>query len=53
MQYKIRLKKSEEGYAAWCEDLPGCASQGDTEDEAMQNIKEAIEDYIIILRSIN
>ena len=48
MQYKIKIKKSEEGYAVWCEDLPGCASQGDTEEEAMANIRDAIEDYLAV-----
>jgi predicted RNase H-like HicB family nuclease len=48
MQYKIKIKKNEEGYAVWCEDLPGCASQGETEEEAMTNIKEAIEDYLAV-----
>ena len=48
MQYKIKIKKSEEGYAVWCEDLPGCASQGETEEEALANIKDAIEDYLAV-----
>ncbi|MCL5992072.1 MAG: type II toxin-antitoxin system HicB family antitoxin [Bacteroidetes bacterium] len=48
MQYKIKIKKSEEGYAVWCEDLPGCASQGETEEEAMANIKDAIEEYLTV-----
>ena len=48
MQYKIKIKKSEEGFAVWCEDLPGCASQGDTEEEALANIKDAIEDYLAV-----
>ena len=46
MEYKIKIKKSEEGYAVWCEDLPGCASQGETESEAIENIKDAIRDYL-------
>jgi len=52
MNYKIRMVKSEEGYAVWCEDLPGCASQGDTEEEAIANIKEAIEDYLGVREEI-
>ncbi|MFH1052059.1 MAG: type II toxin-antitoxin system HicB family antitoxin [bacterium] len=52
MNYKIRMVKSEEGYAVWCEDLPGCASQGDTEEEAIANIKKAIEDYLQVKSSI-
>lgn len=46
MQYRIKIKKSDEGYAVWCEDLPGCASQGTTEEEAIENIREAIDDYV-------
>jgi len=45
MQYKINIKNTDEGYAVWCEDLPGCASRGDTEDEAKDNIKDAIRKY--------
>ena len=32
--------------AAYCPELPGCASAGDTEDEALQNIREAIDLYL-------
>ncbi|HPI19207.1 MAG TPA: type II toxin-antitoxin system HicB family antitoxin [Candidatus Kapabacteria bacterium] len=48
MNYRIKLVKSEEGYSVWCEDLPGCASQGASEEEAIGNIKEAIEDYLSV-----
>jgi len=44
--YKVRLEKTEEGYAVWCPGLPGCWSQGDTEEEALENIKDAIETYL-------
>lgn len=46
MNFKIKLVKSEEGFAVWCEDLPGCFSQGDTEEEAIANIKIAIDEYL-------
>lgn len=46
MRYKVELIKSEEGYAVGCPDLPGCWSQGQTEEEALANIKDAIKDYI-------
>jgi len=42
MKYKVNLKKSEEGYAVWVPGLPGCWSQGRTE-EALENIKDAIQ----------
>jgi hypothetical protein len=34
MRYKVELIKSEEGYAVGCPELPGCWSQGNTEEEA-------------------
>jgi len=46
MKYKILLEKSEEGYSVSCPDLPGCWSQGETEDEAMENIQDAIREYL-------
>ena len=48
MKYQVNIKKTEDGYAIWCPDLPGCWSQGQTEDEALVNIKEAIEDYLTV-----
>jgi predicted RNase H-like HicB family nuclease len=50
MQYLVQLKKSEEGYAVWCPGLPGCWSQGETEEEALENIKDAIEEYLAAVR---
>jgi len=46
MKYKVSLKKTEEGYAVWVPGLPGCWSQGQTQDEALENIKDAIEAYL-------
>jgi len=46
VQYKVELIKSEEGYAVGCPDLPGCWTQGQTEEEALANIRDAIKDYI-------
>jgi len=46
MKYKVNLKKSDEGYAIWCPGLPGCWSQGASEEEALENIKDAIETYL-------
>jgi predicted RNase H-like HicB family nuclease len=46
MKYKVNLKKTEEGYAIWVPGLPGCWSQGKDEDEALENIKDAIEAYL-------
>ena len=48
MRYEVKLLKSEEGYAVWCPSLPGCASQGETEAEALENIKDAIREYLSV-----
>lgn len=46
MKYKIRLEKTDEGYAVSCPGLPGCWSQGATEEEAIENIQDAIREYL-------
>jgi len=46
MNYKVTVVESEEGVAVWCDDLPGCASQGDTREEALENIRTAIAEYL-------
>ncbi len=42
MNYRIRLIETEEGWAVSCLDLPGCHSQGNTRNEALEAIKDAI-----------
>lgn len=46
MTYKVALKQTEEGYSVWCPGLPGCWSQGATEEEAVNNIRDAIREYM-------
>jgi len=46
MKYKILLEKTEEGYSVSCPGLPGCWSQGETEEEAVENIQDAIREYL-------
>ncbi len=46
MKYKIALYKSEEGYSVSCPGLPGCWSQEATEEEALENIQDAIKEYL-------
>ena len=47
MKLKIVLEPSEEGgYTAYAPSLPGCISEGDTADEAMANVREAVELYL-------
>jgi predicted RNase H-like HicB family nuclease len=46
MKYPVVVHKSEYGYDAHCPILPGCHSQGDTLEETLQNIKDAIITYL-------
>jgi predicted RNase H-like HicB family nuclease len=46
MRYKVNIKRTDDGYAVWCPGLPGCWSQGETEEEALGNIKDAIQAYL-------
>ena len=49
MFYKVVLQKSEEGCSVSCPELPGCWSQGATEEEALENIKDAISEYLEVI----
>jgi predicted RNase H-like HicB family nuclease len=44
--YRVVLHRSEEGYSVSCPGLPGCWSQGATEEEAIANIRAAIQEYV-------
>jgi predicted RNase H-like HicB family nuclease len=46
MKYKIALRKTDEGFSVSVPGLPGCWSQGATEEEALQNIQDAIRAYL-------
>jgi predicted RNase H-like HicB family nuclease len=46
MKYKVNIKKTDEGYSVWVPGLPGCWSDGKTEKDALENIKDAIESYL-------
>ena len=46
MKYKVNMQETGEGYAVWVPGLPGCWSQGKTEKEALENIKDAIQAYL-------
>ena len=51
MRYTVILEPEEEGgFHIWCPALKGCHSQGDTEEEALGNIQEAIAAYLESLR---
>lgn len=53
MRYKVNLKKTDEGYAIWVPGLPGCWSQGKTNSEALENIKDAIEAYLEAIEELS
>lgn len=48
MKWRVVLEPDPEthDWAVWCPELPGCASAGETGDEALANIREAIELYL-------
>ena len=49
MRYRIALHESDEGFSVSVPGLPGCWSQGATESEAIQNIKDAIREYLSVI----
>ena len=49
MRYKVTLEQSEEGFSASVPGLPGCHSQGETEQEALENIADAISEYLEVV----
>jgi predicted RNase H-like HicB family nuclease len=51
MRFLVRLEQGEDGYVvAECPALPGCVSQGKTPDEALANIREAIQGIVTVRR---
>ena len=48
MKWRVILEPDPEtgDWAVWCPELPGCASAGETREEALANIKEAIDLYL-------
>ena len=48
MKYKVALRKTDEGFSVSCPGLPGCWSQGKTEQEALENIVDAINEYVAV-----
>ncbi|MBI4468014.1 MAG: type II toxin-antitoxin system HicB family antitoxin [Acidobacteria bacterium] len=49
MRYKVVLKQSDEGVSASVPGLPGCWSQGANEAEALDNIQDAIREYLSVV----
>jgi len=48
--FPVVIEKDEDGFYAECPTLQGCVSQGDTFEEALANIKEAVEGYLEVLK---
>jgi predicted RNase H-like HicB family nuclease len=46
MTYRVALLKSDEGFSVSVPGLPGCLSQGRTKEEALDNIRSAIREYL-------
>jgi len=54
MKYRVYIEQDEDGkFIAECSSLPGCISQGDTRDEAINNIQDAMNGYIQSLEKHN
>lgn len=52
MRYTVILEESDEGFAVSVPGLPGCHSQGATEQEALENIADAIREYREVAREL-
>lgn len=52
MKYPVALVQTEEGFSVSCPGLPGCWSQGATEEEALDNIRTAIQEYLTVARKL-
>jgi len=45
-EFTVVLREEEGGYSVQCLELPGAISEGDTREEALRNIREAIQGYL-------
>lgn len=52
MTFPVIVHESEYGFDASCPTLPGCASQGDTFEEAIDNVKIAIKEYLDAVETV-
>lgn len=52
MKYKVAVQESDEGFRVSVPGLPGCWSQGANEQEAIQNIRDAIKDYVATVEDL-
>jgi predicted RNase H-like HicB family nuclease len=52
MRYRVALQHTAEGYAVSVPGLPGCWSQGATEEEALANVADAIQEYLAVVSEL-
>lgn len=52
MKYKVVLQRSDQGVSASVPGLPGCWSQGATDEEALENIKIAVQEYLEVVSDL-
>jgi len=50
--YTVLIQESDEGFAASVPGLPGCHSQGETEAETLANIRDAIREYLDVVKEL-
>ena len=53
MRYKVILEPSEEGFAVSVPGLPGCHSQGADEQDALENIRDALREYLSVVDELS
>jgi predicted RNase H-like HicB family nuclease len=53
MKYTVVFHRTEEGISVSVPGLPGCWSEGNTEAEALENIRDAIQEYLAAVRELN
>jgi predicted RNase H-like HicB family nuclease len=52
MKYRVALMPTDGGFSVSCPGLPGCWSQGATEEEALANIRDAIREYLDVAKEL-
>lgn len=52
LRYRVVLTESDEGFSVSCPSLPGCWPQGSTRDEALENIADAIREYLAAMAEL-
>ena len=52
MRYAIVIEKAEGNYSAYVPDLPGCVTVGDTVEELMENMREAVEMHLEAIQEV-